>query len=173
MSKNDRHLATIATVREKRQLAVNDVTNAQIRVRAFDEFLELLEHEETAEPEKPPVQRAPRGSVQAAVLEALQIGGGHPWSVDDLEKSLLGASRSSIRKALAALQKAGKIDERHDGSWAIKLAPDFRVPTRGVGPVEMPIDDRIGTNQVVHHAETFDPNTGELRALDDASVRED
>lgn len=101
----------IADIRAQRDAAA-------LQVKMFDQVLELLEAPvKNADPERPAVPRAPRGHVQQAVLFRLADA---PMTIADLERNIDGTARSSIRKALAALMKDGKVAELNDGTWKLK-----------------------------------------------------
>lgn len=152
----------IATIRAEREQSIKDRDAAALQVKMYDHLLELLESPvANAAPEKPAVQRAARGSVQISVMTELATG---PKSVDELEKALPGINRSSIRKALAALMKDGKVIEMSDGKWATYHSDAQAL----VHPHH--VEQRVGT-PIMPKTSGFDPSTGE--ATDDASVRED
>lgn len=134
----------IAEVKAKRDAAA-------MQVAMYDQVLELLVTPVQGETEKVATKpRAARGSVAAAVLEALKIGS---RNIDELE-AITSAPRSSIRKALTGLLRDGKVSEGSNGQWSL----------RNTEPVLPPVVH-------LHKPEQYDAATGEV--FEDASVRED
>lgn len=72
----------------------------------------------------PKAPRAARNSIPADVLSALDkhaLAPGGPMALAQIEIAT-GQNRSSIRKALAALLKQGKVIENAAGEWGLRAA---------------------------------------------------
>jgi|SRR5882724_40937 len=123
MSRPSKEDNCLAVIEAEIALAEKEVEMGVGSLRAAEKMLRKLNTIRTnimVAPAAEAKPRAARNSVAGAVLAAI-MNHTQPMSLASLGADI-GYSRSSIRKALAALQKAGKVAENARGEWGLRAA---------------------------------------------------